>query len=134
MSFDSDSDDLWTYRARVEDIVDGDTLDVTVDLGFRMTREIRLRLDGVDTAETYGVDHDSSEYAEGVRHTNFVEAWVESVSAQWDGEYPVIVRTGETGKYGRYMATVEARCDGFGELATDLVSRYPSVATDEYDG
>lgn len=46
---------LWTYRATVERWVDGDTLDVTLDLGFHTYRRERLRLlataGGVDAPE-----------------------------------------------------------------------------------
>ena len=103
---------MYEYQARCVEVVDGDTQDVVVDLGFHLTRQIRLRLLGVDTHETYGVDHDSEEYRRGTRETEFVREWLEAAAEAYDGEWPLIVRTEKKGKYGRYLATIERRADG----------------------
>jgi micrococcal nuclease len=42
---------MWTYQAKVERVIDGDTIDVTIDLGFSIWYKTRMRLLGVDTAE-----------------------------------------------------------------------------------
>ena len=44
------------YRARCTHVVDGDTIDVTVDLGFHLTATMRLRLWGVNTPEMHDKD------------------------------------------------------------------------------
>ena len=41
----------FTYTAHVVDVVDGDTLDVTLDLGFRIYHRERIRVYGVNTPE-----------------------------------------------------------------------------------
>lgn len=102
---------MYEYTATCAHIVDGDTMDVVVDLGFHMQRQIRLRLQGVDTHETYGVDHDSAEYQRGAREAAFVSSWIDT-AAEVDAKYPLIVRTEKTGKYGRYLATIERISDG----------------------
>jgi len=102
---------MYEYQARCVEVVDGDTQDVVVDLGFHLQRQIRLRLLGVDTHETYGVDHDSEEYRRGKRETEFVAEWLETAAEAYDGEWPLIVRTEKKGKYGRYLATIERRAD-----------------------
>lgn len=99
---------MWEYQARVVNVVDGDTLDVQVDLGFYLTREVRLRLLDVDTHEVYGVEKESEEYRRGKQESAFVEEWVTDASGKW----PFLVRTEKTGKYGRYLAVVERRDDG----------------------
>jgi len=43
----------YKFIAKVTNIVDGDTFDAIVDLGFRMTTEQRFRLEGIDTPETW---------------------------------------------------------------------------------
>lgn len=115
----------WTFPARVTRVVDGDTLDVHLDLGLRITSTQRLRLGGVDTAETYGVRRGSAEYARGGRHRQFVETWVEEHAG--DCDWPVTVRTDrEAGKYGRWIGDVQS---ADGEWLTDaLVAAYPEVA------
>lgn len=47
---------LYTYRATVLHVVDGDTVDLTVSLGFDMTFKGRFRLVGINTPESYGPD------------------------------------------------------------------------------
>lgn len=122
--------DPFTYPCRVKDVVDGDTLDLTVDLGFGITKGIRVRLIGVDTAETYGVSHDSEEYQQGKIHTDWVHEWV-SV-ADDDEPFPFLVRTKKTGKYGRHLAKLQRKEDGE-MLNRGLVAAFPEVEVDESD-
>lgn len=83
---------MWTYRATLIRAVDGDTVDLKVDLGFYLYANIRFRLEGVDTPERG---------QPGFREaTQFVEDWF----ATNGGE--CIVVTSKTGKYGRWIATI----------------------------
>lgn len=113
-----------TYPARVLDVVDGDTLDVVVDLDLGMRRVLTLRLDDVDTHETYGVDQDSQEYQRGAREAEYVREWLPSGGP---GEWPLSVSISERGKYGRHIATVK-RDDG-AILNDDLRERFEGVGT-----
>jgi micrococcal nuclease len=114
---------MYEYKARCVEVVDGDTQDVVVDLGFHMQRQIRLRLMDVDTHETYGVKHSSEEYRRGKRETEFVREWLPN------GEWPLLVRTDKRGKYGRYLAEIERRSDG--EILNDrLLSEFDGVAVE----
>ncbi|CAB4195564.1 COG1525 Micrococcal nuclease (thermonuclease) homologs [uncultured Caudovirales phage] len=45
---------LYTYRATVLRVVDGDTIDVRLDLGFHIFRECRVRLLGINAPEKRG--------------------------------------------------------------------------------
>lgn len=40
------------YGAKVLNVVDGDTLDLMIDLGFNIHHKIRVRLFGVNTPES----------------------------------------------------------------------------------
>lgn len=42
---------MWNYRGKVVKVVDGDTIDVSLDLGFKVWHEVRLRLARIDTPE-----------------------------------------------------------------------------------
>ena len=44
---------MYTYKAKVVKVIDGDTMDVVVDLGFNMTFKIRLRVMNIDTPEVF---------------------------------------------------------------------------------
>lgn len=90
---------MWEYRATVDKVVDGDTIDFTVDLGFNTQTKIRTRLADVDTHETYGVGHDTEEFRLGTIETEFVEEWLSDAEK-------VTIETEKTGKYGRWVAYV----------------------------
>lgn len=42
---------MYTYKATVSNVVDGDTMDVLVDLGFFITVSHRVRIDSYDAPE-----------------------------------------------------------------------------------
>lgn len=42
---------MFEYRATVENVVDGDTIDVAIDLGFKIQTRQRMRLARIDTPE-----------------------------------------------------------------------------------
>ncbi|AGM11801.1 endonuclease [Haloarcula californiae tailed virus 2] len=120
--------DEWVFPAHCTRVVDGDTLDVVCDLGFRCTREVRVRLAHVDTAEIYGTSEGSEEHERGDEQAAFVREWLAEAEGQ-DGAWPLTLRTEKaTGKYGRYIATVE-RPDGE-VLHEALLERWPEVASE----
>ena len=92
---------MFKYKAIVERVVDGDTMDVVIDLGFKITTNQRIRLQGIDTPETYNVKKDSEEYKKGIIAKDFVIRRVE------ENDNEAIVKTDkDVGKYGRYIATI----------------------------
>tara|TARA_R100000664_G_C2719205_1_gene113266 strand:- start:311 stop:613 length:303 start_codon:yes stop_codon:yes gene_type:complete len=84
------------YRAKVIKIVDGDTVDFDVDLGFRINIRIRTRLLGVDTPER---GHEDWAKATSVL-TNLL-------NEKKDEEDYVKIQTTKTGKYGRWLVNIE---------------------------
>jgi len=106
--------DLYKYRAELVRVVDGDTYDFDVDLGFYTTKRIRVRMIGVNTHETYGASHDSEEYALGKRESDFVKEWF----AEKD---EIIIETDEDerGKYGRWLALVHGDSECLNDVLID---------------
>lgn len=51
---------MYNYSATITRWVDGDTVDMRVDLGFRMFAETRFRLYGIDTPEIGQPNHDQA--------------------------------------------------------------------------
>ena len=92
------------YNFRVTEInrvVDGDTIDVTIDLGFDLYKKERVRVAGVDTPEKR--TRDLEEKALGIDATNWLKQKLEDTI---DGEYELTIRTelkGGVGKYGRLL-------------------------------
>ena len=44
---------MYEYKAKITNVVDGDTFDAIVDVGFSITINHRFRVIGIDTPETY---------------------------------------------------------------------------------
>ena len=92
------------YNFRVTEInrvVDGDTIDVTIDLGFDLYKKERVRIAGVDTPEKRTRDLD--EKALGLDATNWMKEKLEDAI---NGESELTIRTelkGGMGKYGRLL-------------------------------
>jgi micrococcal nuclease len=110
----------YQFPAQVVDIVDGDTFDVRLDLGFELFTVERVRTRDIDTAETYGVSKDSQEYEWGMEQKRGFSAWVEETQAEYDGEWPFILysREYQRGAYGRIIGDVWSRAK------SEWVSRY----------
>ena len=92
------------YNFRVTEIVkvvDGDTIDVLIDLGFDLYKKERVRIAGVDTPEKR--TRDLEEKALGVDATYWMKKHLEDTIA---GDEELTIRTelkGGTGKYGRLL-------------------------------
>ena len=81
--------------------MDGDTIDVTIDLGFDLFKKERVRVAGVDTPEKRTRNLEEKEL--GIDATNWLKKELEDVLA---GDDELIVRTelhGGVGKYGRLL-------------------------------
>ena len=92
------------YNFRVIEInrvVDGDTIDVTIDLGFDLYKKERVRVAGVDTPEKR--TRDVEEKALGYDATHWLE---DKLNGAISGDDDLIIRTeldGGVGKYGRLL-------------------------------
>ena len=49
---------MYEYNCKVKRVVDGDTMDVILDLGFDVHHAVRVRLAGIDTPESRTRDKD----------------------------------------------------------------------------
>ena len=92
------------YNFRVTEItkvLDGDTIDVTIDLGFDLFKKERVRIAGVDTPEKRTRNLEEKEL--GIDATNWLKEKLESTLA---GDDELTIRTelvGGVGKYGRLL-------------------------------
>ena len=114
------------YNFRVTEInrvLDGDTIDVTIDLGFDLYKKERVRVAGVDTPEKR--TRDLEEKALGIDATNWLKKKLEDTIAG-DGD-ELAIRTelvGGMGKYGRLL--------GWLYINEDTVSLNEQMITEGY--
>ena len=109
-------------------VLDGDTIDVTIDLGFDLYKKERVRVAGVDTPEKRTRDLEEKEL--GIHATNWLKEKLEGALA---GDDDLVIRTelvGGVGKYGRLL--------GWLYLGDAAVSLNEQMITEgyawEYDG
>jgi micrococcal nuclease len=86
---------MYTYRAKIVDVYDGDSVTALVDLGFRISFEIKVRLSGINTPEIRG-----EERLEGL----IAKKRVADLILQKD----VVLKTqrDRTEKYGRWLGEI----------------------------
>jgi endonuclease YncB( thermonuclease family) len=107
---------------KIDKVVDGDTIDVTIDLGFDLYKKERVRIAGVDTPEKR--TRDLEEKALGLDATYWMKKQLEDTIA---GDEELIIRTelkGGTGKYGRLL--------GWLYVGEDTISLNEQMITEGY--
>lgn len=111
---------VYTYRVKeVVKVVDGDTIDVQLDIGFASYLRKRLRFLGVDTYEKSGEDREKGLAA---------KARLEEILGAADKIYVQTVMDSQ-GKYGRLLAWVWVEVDGEVSLVnTQLITEGHGVA------
>jgi len=102
-------------------VVDGDTIDILIDLGFDLTKKERVRLAGIDTPESR--TRDLEEKAMGLEAKDFLERRLTEGMASG-----LRVKTEKDGKYGRMLGWLFC---GDTNINTEMV--YRGYAW-EYDG
>ena len=87
------------YKAEVVKIVDGDTVDLMVDLGFDIHHQVRVRLHGVNTPESR--TSDDEEKVRGLAAKNFTMNWLKESET-------LFIQTvkDKTEKYGRILGRI----------------------------
>jgi len=87
--------EAYLYRAKVIKVVDGDTVDLDIDLGFSLSFTQRFRLYAINAPEMKGESKEAGKASKA-----FLEEMIKGKE--------VLIRTykDEQGKYGRYMAYI----------------------------
>ena len=89
---------MYQYKIKkIHRVIDGDTIDIDIDLGFDITIRQRVRLKDIDAAETR--TKDLEEKAEGIK----ARLWLEKELSR-EGEW--IIETHKEDKYGRILGTL----------------------------
>ena len=89
---------MYKYKCKLVRVVDGDTADVMIDLGFDTWVKSRLRFKGVDTWEKR--TRDKEEKIKGLAATAFTQTYLELNEGQFT------IQSYGKGKYGRVLAEI----------------------------
>jgi len=112
----------YIYQATLERVVDGDTVDIVIDLGFSTFRKERIRLYGIDAPE---INTEAGKLAK-----EFVEGWfrdnpkffVETIVAEGKS-------VSKRDKYGRYLGVIARQYRDLSE--SDLVESTRNILNSE---
>ncbi len=98
---------MYQYSAIVRKVVDGDTIEIDIDLGLSSwIHGEKIRLFGIDTPEVYGIKKGSPEWEKGNQSSAFVKEHLKE-------NVEVIIETikDKREKYGRYLALIYIKID-----------------------
>lgn len=109
---------MYEYSVELDRVVDGDTIDAYINLGFGIKLFRRIRLIGIDAPETR--TKNSEEKHKGIA----VKEWL--INKLTDCKIIVITEKDTTGKYGRVLGTIYADDININQLMIDngLVESY----------
>jgi micrococcal nuclease len=120
----SENKNVYYYNAEVKKVIDGDTFDIIIDLGFDTLRKGRVRLYGVNTPESR--TKNIEEKQQGLAAKEFTDQWLARA------EYKVKIETilDKNEKYGRVLAKVwdnVGNCLNADIIASGLAREYYGV-------
>lgn len=110
---------MYQYSAIVRKVIDGDTLEIDIDLGLSIwIRQEKVRLYGIDTPEVFGVKKGSPEWIAGTKASEFVKELLPE-----NTEIRVETIKDKKEKFGRYLAVVYVKADLAGIFGLEGVRR-----------
>ena len=89
---------MYTYKAKVVRVVDGDTIDALIDLGFDIHKKIRIRMVGMNAPESR--TRDLEEKKRGLA----AKARLKEILKE--GKNKFILESQGVGKYGRCLGII----------------------------
>jgi micrococcal nuclease len=110
---------MYQYKAKVIRVVDGDTLDAQIDLGFDVWVKKRIRLADINAYECR--TRDKEEKAKGLR----AKMWLIALLDGHDNEF--IVESTEVGKYGRCLGYIYVGPRGSSTVNQQLIDEGHAV-------
>ena len=109
------ADKLYHYNAKVSRVVDGDTIDVVLDLGFDVSLKARVRFFGIDAPESR--TRDAEEKMRGLESKAYVQNWIDG----HDNKIIIETSLDERGKFGRILGRILCPDDECDCLNDDMV-------------
>ena len=96
---------MYTYNAKLDRVVDGDTVDALVDLGFDTWKKVRIRMMGINSPESR--TRDLEEKSRGLAAKDRL---AEILELENEGKF-ILVSHG-VGKYGRCLGEIFINSEG----------------------
>ena len=91
---------MYEYKCKLIKVVDGDTVDAEIDLGFKVYIKERIRLMGIDTPESR--TRNKAEKSWGMAAKNRLKELLKETK----GEFTLTTKIQKKGKFGRVLGTI----------------------------
>lgn len=106
---------MYTYKAKVISVYDGDTITIIIDLGFKISQEMKIRLSEIDAPELRGTTREL-----GLIARDYLRKLI------LNKDIKIITEKDTQGKYGRYLATIYLNDININKLLLNkgIVNRY----------
>jgi len=105
---------MWEYQIRINRVVDGDTVDARIDLGFKVHINVRIRVYGIDTPEVRTRD------LEEKKRGKAASARIKEILSDADH---VTVKSLGVDKFGRCLGVLMVEAEGIKyNVAEQLIS------------
>lgn len=108
---------MYQYTIKAAKVIDGDTIDLIIDLGFHVTITLRIRLKGLNAPEM--------NTAAGKAAKEFAQDWLNQQLAITGNTLILETFKDKTEKYGRYLGTIRSTAGG--NLNADLLAAQHAV-------
>lgn len=113
----------YKYKAKLIRVVDGDTVDFMVDLGFNVWSKQRIRLFGINTPEVR--TRNKKEKEAGLRAKAYVQNMLKDAEIE--------IKAYEKGKYGKYLADIYL-CSGKDRVSLNFLLLEFGYVVEYYGG
>lgn len=100
---------MYVYKAKVSRVIDGDTVDATIDLGFDITVHKRIRLAGINTPESRTRDLEEKKRGLAAK-----DALIEILTKINVNDY-FVLESEKVGKFGRVLGTLHVEVENIDE-------------------
>lgn len=90
----------WTFPAKFRRVIDGDTIEMVIDLGFYIEHRIRVRV-----LDLYAPEVRGEERPQGLAAKALAEQWF--AESDQDSEWPFFVTTAKGRSFNRWVGSIE---------------------------
>lgn len=85
---------FYIYKAELDRVIDGDTMDFIIDLGFHIKKTVRIRVKDFDAPEVRGADKE-----EGIRYSIMATSILKNAKT-------IMIKTGKDRSFDRWVGDI----------------------------
>jgi len=119
---------MYEYKCELIKVVDGDTIDAYIDLGFKVILKERIRLMGIDTPESR--TRNKMEKSWGLASKEFLKSKLKECK----GKFTLTTQLQKKGKFGRVLGTIMIDGNDVNQMLIDNQLAIPYTGGNKEEG